>query len=216
MALNVTLKPAAATPASASLQSATPAPAPVADTTATDAASAEVSPEAAQQEEQLFQTLSSNPDIQAIASGQLPAAFAPLSALGEGAENLGQYLDSVLPQIGPLKRYFAPSSDALVVYNEGQITEQQLAEADAAGQIQTLAQPFQSLGGEGGAPAGGGSLPAVPAGPAPATPQSLAAGLVAPPGVAPARSANLSPPPPARQARPGAGQIANDLIRRAV
>jgi hypothetical protein len=156
-------------------------------------------------EEQYIQMLSEIPQVQAVVRGEVPAIYAAPSVFGDQAETVIPYLQSVLPKISGLGATLAPQSGNLVVFNPGKVTEAQIFEADASGQLDSIAT---AVGQTAQAPV---EAPAPVAGP-----QSLAAGILAPPGASPARPGTLSTPPPSQQTRPGAGTISNELSRRAL
>lgn len=193
-------------------------PLPSAAPTATNPA-----PQAGGESEIFMQGVLQNPVIQQVISGDLPPVYAPPSLFGDRANDAIGWLQTGLPQAG-LQLLQAPTSGNLVVFNPQFATAEEIAAADAAGQLDNIADPLQS----GAAPASASASPAPGPTPqaapapvsAPAAAMDILGGLTAPPAgvqreIATARVNNAEAQPPVKRAMPSQG-ILNGLTKRAV
>jgi hypothetical protein len=151
------------------------------------------------------------PFIAEVKQGSLAAVYAPAAMLGADAGEVVARLQSALPRAG-LGLAEAPKSAAFVVYNPQMVSPEEIAQADEAGQLDSIAAPIQS--GQGAA----GQAPVqdvVPNDTPSPTANVIAANSPASTALAPIRAAATNPVPASQRAMPSQG-ILDGLTKRAV
>lgn len=171
------------------------------------------------------------PAMQAIMAGQ-PGAFSAVLETFDStpeAKNLVKHKDALMEAGFGLYRSLDGSKGA--VFNQLFVSPQQIQEADQAGQLESIAPPFDELNAavassgaanpvlaEGERPTGfatgsgaaGGAQPALPTA-MPAPPSSSVQRTLAS-----KRAANLAPGAPASGPKPGSGRILNSILKPVV
>lgn len=218
-AIRALLSMAIATPIVGPLAAAPAAAAPVVDPTAVAAAPVEAVPAA--DESAIPEEVLRIPAMQALFAGAPPAVSADIKEYANNPDSkiIAANADSLMK--AGIGRYRSLKGDIGVLFNVMYIHPEEIKAADAAGKLQEIAPPFDSVNGK--ISKSGKNHPALtaktPAGPKsapmPAPPQFSSGGLPASAetSLTKARTKNLTPGSPTSGPLPGQGRVLNAIFK---
>jgi hypothetical protein len=187
----------------------------------TPPATAALGPEAGGAAPEASLNIAEAPPVKAVLAGEPPALWASTEEPNLGA----LFVSENLPALGQLGLGLYRGKDRVVLFNQQMLPPEKIKALDAAGQLDSISAPIDSLlgaaspapgPGVSGAPAGAGAagnaLPASAPAPAPAPAPPVAP---AGPQAAAMRIQQLQPKTPSERPLPGQGVVINGLMRRA-